>query len=58
MQWEEEQACFDSVAMELSLFYSDLSAYEGDGADQEQQDEADTGPVSRAYEQVLQVRYP
>jgi len=55
VRWDEEQACFDSVAVELSLFYSDLSAYEGDSADDDEVDDADKRPVSKAYEQILQV---
>eukprot|EP00952_Eustigmatos_sp_NYUAD-ZCMA_P012630 50652-Eustigmatos_ZCMA.PRE.1 len=43
VNWEEEQACFEGIATELAIFYSDFSSYTEDLGDQ-QPDEADTGP--------------
>jgi hypothetical protein len=61
VDWTDEQACFECVAMELSLLYSDFSAYEGD-AEQESTgagtaaDDDNDGPVSKKYERLVRVR--
>ena len=88
VDWEEEQACFESVANELAGFYADFSAYSevaSDMMEQEEEEEdrgadpaaataaeagaaaapggaagakeaeADTGPVPKKYERLLQV---
>lgn len=57
MSWDEEQACFESISTELSLLFSDLSAYEGEPEEASTiGHEPDSGPVPQKYEQVLQVR--
>lgn len=69
VDWQAEQSCFEGIALELSLFYSDFCAYyepmeggkdevdEGEGDDKKPQaEEGETGPVPVKYERLLQVR--
>ena len=50
VNWEEEQVCFEGVATELGLFYSDLSCYyeeekEEGGREEEEGEEEDDDEV-------------
>lgn len=48
MNWEEEQPCFEGVATELGLFYSDLSAHYSHARREEEEAEAEAEAAEAA----------